>query len=379
MYLKLTRDFFLRRKGRFILAVLAVAFLVVAYLFMNSPANGARNNAGVPDMAFTTQVVGEFKFQYLEDYDPRFPAAFQNAVAEKAVAIPATQRFMLSLNNLYGTYRFALFGVPQDFIRAYLVPSIVSGSAPAEGEAAVVLGHTAAQTFKVGIGDTLSLTLSDAQDQDTRPYRVVGILDPAAHTFFDQAIFLPAEVYERETQQQSHPNTILVYLKPGVKPEDIESAYRQTPGAPRGFSVSTLKANDYSRIIRLVTSIFVVGLCVLSLYQELKVILSQSARQIGLLKAMGMSDFHVTLVFAQGVLAIFLIACALGVGLSLPLFSFLNGQIGKMLDAQVDIYQLTVSGVLSVAYIFLAALVLVVLGILYRTHKVPPRVALLGI
>lgn len=379
MYLKLTRGFFLRRKGRFILAVLSVAFLVVAYLFMNNPASGARKNAGVPDMVFTTQVVGEFKFQYLEDYDPRFPAAFQSAVADKAAVVQATQRFMLSLNNLYGTYRFSLFGVPQEFIRTYLAPSVVSGNAPAEGEAGVVLGQTAAQMFKVGVGDTLSLTLSDAPDRDASPYRVVGILDPAAHTFFDQAIFLPAEVYERDTQQQSHSNTILVYLKPGTKSENLEAAYRQTPGAPRGLNVSMLKANDYSRIIQVVSSIFVIGLCALSLYQELRVILNQSARQIGLLKAMGMSDLHVTLVFAQGVLAIFLVACALGVGLSSLLFFYLNGQIGKMLDAQVSIYQLTGSGVLSVAYILLAALVLVVLVILYRTRKVPPRLAMLDI
>jgi uncharacterized membrane protein (DUF2068 family) len=61
------------------------------------------------------------------------------------------------------------------------------------------------------------------------------------------------------------------------------------------------------------------------------------------------------------------------------LFARLNDEISKMLNAPVEIYKLSTGTTLSILAMFFVALAIVVLSILYRTRRVPPRKVMLDL
>lgn len=379
MYLKITRNFFLNQKARFLGAVISVTFLIVTYMYMNTVAGSAATEYAVPEFMFTTEVIDPYKWRYLEDYDPDFVARFAERIEKEGKVIPVTQRFMVNyMHPIWGDYRFHLLGVPEEFINEQLDALIVSGSPPQPGELGVVMGNTAAQQFQVQVGHTFQTTAGDDPVNDTVPYKVVGILTPDAYSYFDRAVFVVRETHESQTGVTIVPNTLFVYLQGNLSTEEVTTRYAETDGHPN-INVAALKESNYGRLLRTVSSFLLVGLCSLTLYQSLQVILNNSARRIGLLKAMGMSDFHVTIIFTQGVLAVFLLAVVLSSIITTILFHYLNQEIGSMLQAQVNLYRLDMAVILSLLGMLLIVLMVIVLTILYRTRRVPPRQVMLEI
>ena len=94
---------------------------------------------------------------------------------------------------------------------------------------------------------------------------------------------------------------------------------------------------------------------------------------------MGMSDRHVATIFAQGVLAVFVLALILGAGLTSLVFYYLNQKISELLSADVRLYRFSLPMILMLLGMLAGALAIVVGGVLYKTKRVPPRKAMLEI
>lgn len=378
MYLALTRDFFLSQKGRFIVAVVSVAFLIGSYLFMNAAMGVDKTGRGVPDLVYTNKVIDAYQWAYLEDLPGDFVHEFQRRAAGKAEAFPVTQRFLMNVMNLYGDFRFHMFGVPQDFMDRQLAGLVLAGRVPRPGEAGLVVGNSAALRWELSVGDVFTATLAADPAAGAIPYTVTGVLDPNAMDYFDRGLFASSESFEALTGKTVAANSLFIFLKPGVDPEDIGTLPGEIPGG-RSLAAIRLKSPGFQQKARLISGIVLIGLCSLSLFQSIQVILNNSAKRVGLLKALGMPDLHVALIFAQGVLAVFALATLLGVGLASGIFLYLNREIGKMLMAPVQIYRLTWAAVLTLLAMLAGALAIVIAGVLYRTRRVPPRKAMLEI
>jgi len=378
MYLKLTRDFFAGNKIRFIMAVISIAILIASYLYLNIASGVTRTDLAVPDLMYTTKVIDEYKWVYLEDFTPQFVDQFQKLSAGKAEVVPVTQRFMLNIMNALGNYRFQLMGIPQQYMDRQLKRLLITGRIPEPGEPGLILGTTAANTLQLAVGDTFTTSLADAPDSDPVTFTVLGILNPDAHEYFDRTVFIVSETYTEITRKTILPNTLFIFLKDGVKPEVIGVLPNQIVGNPT-ITATALKGDDFRRLIQLVSNIALILLCSLSMYQSFQVILNNSTRRIGLLKAMGMSDFNVLAIFVQGVLGIFALSFLLGNILNWIICYLLNEKVGEMLATSVQIYKVNGSAILSLLGMLFFALVIIIVGILYKTRRVPPRRVLLEI
>jgi ABC-type antimicrobial peptide transport system permease subunit len=242
----------------------------------------------------------------------------------------------------------------------------------------LIVGSTAAEQWELSVGDQFVTTLSHSFADDQASYTVTGILDTNANVYYSRAFFLAVETYQQQTGKAAMPNTLFVYLKPDAKLGDIGILPGQIEGGQH-LASTALKGGEYRRIAQTASNVFLVGLCSLSLYQSLQAILKNSARRIGLLKAMGMSDQHVTTIFVNGLLVVFALALILGGGLAGFAFYYLNRKTSEILNADIHLYHFNLPMFLMLLAMLGGTLLIVVGAVLYRTKRVPPRKAMLEI
>lgn len=380
MYTNLTKDFFLSHKGRFFWTTVSVALLIGIYLLMNAPIGAtAKIAAAVPDLLYTGNVTDEFKWAHLEDLSPETLLEIEERAKAQAAIVPATQRFMLSVQNALGYFRFHLVGVPQAFIDAQLPALIATGRAPQAGEAGIIAGRTVAGVYNLSVGDVFTTTLAPDVFEATVQYRVLGLFDENVHDFYDRALFVATETYQAHTGNAVTPNTFLVFLNANSAVEEFVELVRATEAGASLPAPAALKDVDYQHTVQLISSILMIGLCSFNFYDALKIILNRSAKRIGLLKAMGMRDGEITGVFITGISIIFGLATLLGLILALIGFHYLNRAIGDIIDAEVQIYRLSAPLLAPLLGMLAGALGLVILSVRHKSRRIPPRKAMLEI
>ncbi len=324
-------------KGRFLLICLIVALITTLVLFIAALAEGLGNG----NREYIQKLNGEL-IVYQENVDLSIPSsrigrATTNALRRVGGVADVGQVFFSDATIVFADGQddldISLLGVEPG--RPGEPPALQGhGLGRSRGNDVVIDGNVAARR-NVGVGDTIILKVTQGTDEEFYALAVVGITDGRQYSI-RPGIFVPYLTWDKVRPQGDEPssggelvsNIAVVKLVDGnavvamaqrledqvnkIEAVDRVAAYEATPGY--SAQQSTLDTQRYFT--------FFIGILVIGGFFQIQTL--QKVAQIGMLKAIGASNFTIALAAITQIVVINALGVLLGavgsllLGLSFP-------------------------------------------------------------
>jgi putative ABC transport system permease protein len=317
----------MRNKGRFLLVALVIALITVLVLFIAALGEGLSNA--------NRQYVANLDAQlvvFLEKSDYSITASRLETNTVKSVR---RVDGVADAGPIY-TSNSQIVSLPEPLKISMLgveagrpgMPALLDGRYFRGGEAReAVMDAAVAQRTDLKIGDEIEIRSTQGTKDEFYTLRIVGLVDKQAY-FFQPTIFLPASTWELVRPQSEselnsdtpYPNIIAVKLKDPTQTEemklrlqnevanievaDIETTINNIPGytAQQG----TVQTQGVFTLL--------IGILVIGGFFQIQIL--QKVPQIGVLKAIGSSNFVVGLSAVVQIIIVTAIGVGIGTGLN---------------------------------------------------------------
>lgn len=325
-----------RQKRRNIITAMVIAYAFFFYLFFDSMMNG------MEEMSFENIIdleTGNIQIVHPDYWEEREELPLENLVyldqdIEESLkninglsGISPELRFVANLNN--GIDELPVLGLGMDPDRYQEVFTtgeyLVDGSMFSLGENKAVMGEKMAQLMDLKINDYITLLVRTKEDTfNTIDVEIKGIVNTPNPMLNSGTVFVPLDIAQQALNVENRVSLIAVKLNPGDEESVSETlnqnfrrkdlnlkAYSWRESAETVIALSTAKKAGISVVLLVVLLIGVIGIIN-------NVILSALERteEIGMMKALGMREMEIVLVFmveATGIGIIGgLIGCLLG-------------------------------------------------------------------
>lgn len=196
---------------------------------------------------------------------------------------------------------------------------MVAGSLDALADGGIVLGAEQAAERGLGVGDTLTLTFSRTGDQDLE---VVGLVDDGDAQALATGFLVSLDTYAEHFAEDVDAS-LLVRLADGVDPAAGETAVDRALAPFPTADVRDLaaavaaRAGAVDQILGMVTVLLLlaVGIALLGITNTLALSIVERTREIGLLRAIGMSRRQVRWMVRWEAVLVAALAVVVGLGL----------------------------------------------------------------
>lgn len=334
-----------RHKRRTLMTALVVAMGVLVYSAMDSLLAGTEEDSYRSLVAYEVGEVALYRPGY---WAKRDELPLDKAIPEAAALVRRLEKvdgvrgvaprlkFSASVNNGIEEMPVTAIGIdPEADARVLQLKGAVKEGAYLEaGSPGAILGRDLAKVMDLKVGDYFTLVLrTQSQSFEAVEFEVTGIAAANAPSVNDGTVYVPLDVAQAAVNLPNSATELLVkgsrgYKDLGTLPDEIRQALG--PEAPR-FEVVTWEraAEDYLSHVesdRVTTSILlgIIGLiAALGVVNNILLAGMERRREIGTLKALGMTETQITRLFMLEGMGIGLVGGVLGVILSTVTVYFL--------------------------------------------------------
>lgn len=336
-YIGLAVKNMLRHKRRVLLTTLAIAFGIFYYVVFDSMMTGVNRQ--------TIQNLLELEVGHLqvlpkasaEDESVSLKYLIPNGkvLVKQIEQVPGitgvTPRLLFPVSITTGIEEMPLVGVGVNPIQdsaVFMIPGYLSGRWLRSGEASIVLGKSIAELLQIDLGDSVTLrTQTRLNTFQALDLTVVGLIDSPNPSVNETQVFIPLDTAENALGTEGAISMIVVKT---TSYADLEKVMKDLKALDPGIRVRTWREAAAGFVATLESKrgfvsiiLFLVG--VISFIGVVNSVLLSSlerVREIGVLKAMGMTEGEITRLFAFE---------AMGIGL-------IGGIIGACLGILANVY-----------------------------------------
>jgi putative ABC transport system permease protein len=314
-YLGLTFKNLWRHKRRTILTVIAIAVGIFFYIFYESMLSGQGKD--LLQSLFDMEV-GHFQIISAQDDSPKVPNLKHlipdgELVVNKIAAVPGvkavTPRLLFLASLISGTEELPIIGIGVDPIRdrnVFKVADYIKGRWIHQGEQAVVLGIRAAELLGLKTGDTVTIrTQTKTKTYQALDLTIVGLVASPDMIVNESQMFLPLDTAQNTLVVGKAVSTVMVRT---IQLDSMDQVITQTqklhfPGFQ--FRVKTWReaadavlANvEIKRIFEYILLFLVGMIAIIGVVNSILLASLERVREIGILKAMGMTESEITRLF----------------------------------------------------------------------------------
>ncbi len=339
-YLGLTFKNLWRHKRRTILTTLAIAVGIFYYIVFDSLMTGI-NRDSVQSMLDLE--VGHFQLIPANADSSKIPnlkklVPHGSAVTGRLHTIPgiqgATPRLLFAASLISGMEELPVIGIgvdPQLDGTVFKIPKYLKGRWVNKGEAEVVLGQRAADMLQLKLGDMVTIrTQTKTETFQALDLTIVGIINSTNPTVNEGQMFLPLDTAGQALGTGDAVSQVVVKT---ASFNSLEKVIEDTnklhfPGFRfrvktwREAAASVLSTVQQKQAFQYILLLMVAIIAVIGVVNSTLLASLERVREIGILKAMGMTEFEITRLFTFE---------AAGLG-------FIGGLIGILLGLLMNTY-----------------------------------------
>ena len=307
-----------RQKRRNGITILVIAFAFFIYLFLDSVMGGMEQLSFNNIINFETGNIQVVSPQYWEEKEemPLKNLIYLNQDIEESiknidglVAASPELRFVASLNN--GIDEIAVIGLgilPEKYNEVYTTQQyLVAGSIFSPGESKAVIGKGLAELMDLKIGDYITLLIRTKEETfNTIDLEIGGLVNTPHPVINNGIVFVPLDIAQQalnvengismitiKTNKEKEINPIIDNINQIFQKKNINiKAYSWRESAKTVIAMSTAQDAETAVVLTVILMIGMIGIIN-------NVILSSLERtaEIGMMKALGMREWEIVLVF----------------------------------------------------------------------------------
>lgn len=379
---KLFNGILFSKKRILYIYIIVLVFLLTFLNFMFISSYNNMQQADIPDIVVKGKMDddGELKYKYYNDI-PDLAYTLKNKLDGNIEIYSVIARSMMTdrdpLTNNFIEY--TIYGVSNDFLNNVLNKNIQNGSTIKNGNHQILMGSYAKNFYDLEIGDVVNQPITLKKDwlqEDIGLYKLSGELSNQL-SYFKGGIFLSRESFE-EKYGELDDNLIFIYV-------DDKESYEKTLDLLHTIkmtdpSIGTINMNYYEKHSIIKNTVFNCAfLGVLSIIIILLIVsylMKGSAKKIGILKALGMSNRIFIAVLNGGMLFVLLFSMLLSLAFTEVLAVTYNQYLSNFYGFSVKEFSLNPYCVL-VDFVFIFICFAVLFIRVYRlTVRTSPRAAM---
>jgi len=327
-----------RQKRRNGITILVIAFAFFIYLFLDSVMGGMEELSFNNIINFETGNIQVAYPQYWEEREelPLENLIYLNQDIEESIknmdgllATSPELRFTASLNN--GIDEIAVIGlgiVPERYNEVYTTQQyLVAGSMFASGESKAVIGERLAELMDLKVNDYITLLIRTKEETfNTIDLEIGGLLNTPHPVINNGIVFVPLDIAQQALNVEN--GISMITIKTNKEKEiipiidDINQIFQKKNINIKAYSwresaktVIAMSAAQDAETAVVLTVILMIGM--IGIINNVILSALERSREIGMMKALGMREWEIVLVFmieASGVGIIGgLAGCLLGV------------------------------------------------------------------
>ena len=307
-----------RQKRRNGITILVIAFAFFIYLFLDSVMGGMEELSFNNIINFETGNIQVAYPQYWEEREelPLENLIYLNQDIEESIknmdgllATSPELRFTASLNN--GINEIAVIGlgiVPERYNEVYTTQQyLVAGSMFASGESKAVIGERLAELMDLKVNDYITLLIRTKEETfNTIDLEIGGLLNTPHPVINNGIVFVPLDIAQQALNVENGISMITIRTNKGKEINPIIDninqifqkkninikAYSWRESAKTVIAMSAAQGAETTVVLTVILMIGMIGIIN-------NVILSalERTREIGMMKALGMREWEIVLVF----------------------------------------------------------------------------------
>jgi putative ABC transport system permease protein len=333
-----------RHKRRTILTMVAIAVGIYFYIFYDSMLTGTGQDMihSLFDME-----VGHFQVISARDESPKVPNLKHlipdgALVADKLLTVPGVKavapRLVFPASLINGADELPIIGIgvdPELDRGVFKIADYIQGRWIRKGEAGVVLGKRTADLLQLKAGDLVTIrTQTKTSTFQAVDLTVTGLVNSPDPIVNSSQMFLPLDIAGQMLGTGKAVSTVVVKA---VKLDNLDQVIDRTqklqfPGFQfrvktwKEAAASVIASIQMKRIFEYVLLFLVAMIAVIGIVNSMLLATLERVREIGILKAIGMTEPEITRLFAYEAIAMGLI----------------GGTIGTLLGVVMNLYMVNV-------------------------------------
>ena len=307
-----------RQKRRNLITILVIAFAFFIYLFLDSVMGGMEQLSFNNIINFETGNIQVTHPQYWEEKEelPLENLIYLNQDIEESIkkmdgllAASPELRFTASLNN--GIDEIAVIGlgiVPEKYNEVYTTQQyLVAGSMFTPGESKAVIGERLAELMDLKVDDYITLLVRTKEETfNTIDLEIGGLVNTPHPMINNGIVFVPLDIAQQalnvengismitiKTNKEKEINPIIDNINQIFQKKNMKiKAYSWRESAETVIAYSAAQDAETAIVLTVILMIGMIGIIN-------NVILSalERTREIGMMKALGMREWEIVLVF----------------------------------------------------------------------------------
>lgn len=334
-YINLAFKNLLRNKRRTLLTILAIAFGIFYYILFDSMMAGADRDT-VQNMLDLE--VGHFQVlpkAATEEKRVSLKYLIPNGkeLAGRVQKVPgvtgATPRILFPITVTTGMEELPLVGIGVDPVQdsaVFKIPGYISGSWLCPGESSIIIGKSIAELLQIKEGDQVTIrTQTRLNTFQALDLTVVGLIDSPNPAVNENQAFIPLDTVEKALGTRGAVSMIVVKtesftdLDPVLErlrtldPSGESLRFKTWQEAAEGFVATMESKRSFVYVI-----LFLVGvISFIGVVNSILLAALERVREIGILKAMGMTEREIIRLFVYEAMGIGLIGGMAGLILAI--------------------------------------------------------------
>ena len=302
-------------------------------------------------------------------------SSLSNTLDNKINIQGAIVRNLASFSDYFRSVEYRVWGLPYNLIEKFS-RYLKEGRLPAKDAYEVVIGSYAARYFNLNIGDTISISLEEDAKDNATEYIVTGILSD--NMGYYRGALIISKDYWANTKNAVSDNIVLISIS---NDREYIQVFDALSNNPLNFATYNIHVN-YQQGMGLFGSliwqyILIIGFNLLVVFILVSYSMKGSAKKIGLMKALGLSNKYILKSYFTGFIVIavpmMLFSAVLGFGFAL----YLNGQASNFYGFPVTLYKFNLSTALSLIGLNAVTIMAILVIAMYYSKKISPRESML--